>query len=56
LAQRYQGRLAAETLMVNELYLTLLFRPITGAVPSLVSKVLASRQTASGLGDRADAL
>src|ERR1700693_4286054 len=26
LAQRYQARLAAETLMVNELYLTLLFR------------------------------
>src|ERR1700688_371257 len=44
LAQRYQGRLAAETLMVNELYLTLLFRPITGAAPSLVSKVLARRQ------------
>src|SRR5580692_2681028 len=31
LAQRYQGRLAAETLMVNELYLTLLSRPVTGA-------------------------
>src|SRR6266404_984326 len=45
LAQRYQGRLVAETLMVNDLYLTLLFRPVTGAAPSLVSKVLASRQT-----------
>ncbi len=56
LAQRYQGRLAAETLMVNELYLSLLFRPITGAAPSLVSKVLASRQTSSGQRDRADAL
>jgi type IV secretion system protein VirB4 len=56
LAQRYQGRLAAETLMVNELYLTILFRPVTGAAPSLVSKFLASRRTASGQRERADAL
>src|SRR6185437_15975819 len=56
LAQRYQGRLVAETLMVNEIYLTLIFRPVTGAAPSLVSKILASRRTRSGQRERADAL
>src|SRR5580658_928364 len=56
LAQRYQGRLAAETLMANDLYLTLLFRPITGAAPSFVSKILASRRTTNGQRERADAL
>ena len=29
LARRYLERLAGETLMINELYLTLLFRPVT---------------------------
>src|ERR1700735_1091068 len=38
LAARYQARLAGETLMVNEIYLTVLFRPVTGAAPTLVSR------------------
>ena len=38
LAGRYQRRLANETLMVNELYLSVVFRPITGAAPSLASQ------------------
>jgi len=29
LARRYLERLAGETLMINELYLTLFFRPVT---------------------------
>lgn len=55
LARRYGERLANETLMVNELYLTVLFRPVTGAAPSLVSKYLR-RRAASGVRETADAL
>src|SRR5258707_1811556 len=40
LAERYRQRLSAETFMVNELYLTLVYRPVTGAAPTLVSKFL----------------
>src|SRR5580704_8314711 len=40
LAKRYRDRLSGETLMVNELFLTLLYRPVTGAAPTLVSKFL----------------
>jgi type IV secretion system protein VirB4 len=47
LARRYQERLTTETLMVNELYLTVLYRPVTGAAPSLVSRFLSSRKTVS---------
>lgn len=47
LVHRYQERLATETLMVNELYLTLVYRPVTGAAPSLVSRLLHNRKRAS---------
>ena len=40
LATRYASRLAGETLMVNELYLALLFRPAAGLAAGLVSTVL----------------
>ena len=56
LARRYQERLAAETLMVNELYLSILFRPVTGAAPGLVSRFLSRRRAVSGQRERADAL
>ena len=56
LTRRYQARLATETLMVNELYLTILFRPVTGAAPSLVSRLLSRGRTVSGQRERADAL
>jgi type IV secretion system protein VirB4 len=56
LASRYQGRLATETLMVNELYLTVLFRPITGAAPTLVSRFLSKRESPSAHAERANAL
>ena len=42
--------------MVNDLYLTLLFRPVTGAAPSLVSRFLASRKGVSSVREREDAL
>jgi type IV secretion system protein VirB4 len=56
LARRYQARLASETLMVNELYLTVLFRPITGAAPSLASRLLTRRAAVSGRTERVNAL
>src|SRR5882757_1403600 len=56
LAEKYRQRLSAETLMVNELYLTLVYRPVTGAAPTLVSKFLSQRQTGSSSAERADAL
>jgi type IV secretion system protein VirB4 len=56
LAQRYRERLSAETLMVNELYLTLLYRPVTGAAPALVSRFLSRERPGEGAAERADAL
>src|SRR5437016_3548359 len=47
---------ASETLMVNELYLTLLFRPVTGVAPSLVSRVLSRHQAMRGPQERTSAL
>jgi type IV secretion system protein VirB4 len=41
LAARYADRLAGETLMVNELYLAVLFRPTAGLAAGLVSGVLS---------------
>jgi len=56
LAQRYQSRLANETLMVNELYLSVVFRPITGAAPSLASRLLSRSQTSAAAADLADSI
>ena len=49
LAARYATRLAGETLMVNELYIALLFRPAAGLAAGLVSRALSR----SGRRDRA---
>ncbi|MGH8325121.1 MAG: hypothetical protein ACRETD_15220, partial [Steroidobacteraceae bacterium] len=51
--RRYQGRLSAETLMINEIYLTMLFRPITGAAPTPVSRLLSKRAVTSVCTERA---
>ncbi len=56
LAQRYQERLSGETLMVNELYLTLLYRPITGAAPTLLSRFMSKERAGQSGADGADAL
>ena len=56
LARRYQARLASQTLMVNEIYLTVLLRPITGAAPTLVSRLLSKREAASARAERGNAL
>ena len=41
---RYRSRLANETLMVNELYLALVYRPVAGAATGLASKLLVRTQ------------
>jgi len=40
LAAKYRAKLATETLMVNELYLSVVYRPVTGAAPGILAKVL----------------
>ena len=56
LASRYQQRLAGETLMVNEIYLSVVYRPVTGAAPSLLAKALSRSPRSSAQEDLADAL
>jgi type IV secretion system protein VirB4 len=56
LAQRYQERLSGETLMVNELYLTLLYRPVTGAAPTLLSRFMSKERAGQKGAEVADAL
>lgn len=55
LSQKYRERLASETLMVNEIYLSLVYRPVTGATTGAAAKLLS--RTASGTSaDLADAI
>jgi type IV secretion system protein VirB4 len=44
LHSRYQNRLANEILMTNEVYLALVYRPLSGAATSFASRVLARTQ------------
>lgn len=46
LARKYRERLAGETLMVNELYLSVAYRPVTGATTGAAAKLLS--RTARG--------
>lgn len=56
LHERYRGRLAGEILMVNELYLAVLYRPAAGRTAGLVSSLI-SRVKPLTLGlETADAL
>lgn len=41
LARKYSERLAGETLMVNELYLSIVYRPVAGAGSGAASKLLS---------------
>lgn len=51
LARKYRERLAGETLMVNELYLSLVYRPVsdvaTGATSKLLSRAARGRENAA---------
>src|SRR5277367_6671022 len=41
---KYRNRLANETLMINEVYLAVVYRPTSGAATGLASKILARAQ------------
>lgn len=56
LAGRYQARLSTETLMVNELYLSVAYRPIAGAAPNLVARLLSAKAGEHRLAEHTDAL
>jgi type IV secretion system protein VirB4 len=53
LAHHYQRRLSSETLMVNELYLSVVYRPVTGAAPTLAARLLQRTRESA---DRAEEL
>jgi type IV secretion system protein VirB4 len=56
LHEKYRCRLAGEILMVNELYLAVLYRPTAGRAVGLLSGALARLQPASSRLQTADAL
>jgi type IV secretion system protein VirB4 len=52
----YRERMAGERLMVNELYLSLVYRPTSGAVTGLASKLIARAQEAGTAAELQEAL
>ena len=56
LAAKYGQRLSAETLMVNDLYLSVVYRPVAGTAPSLLSRLAAKHAPQALAAERADAL
>jgi type IV secretion system protein VirB4 len=52
LAQRYHARLARETLMVNELYLSLVYRPAPDVATKALGQVLSRRAVQRGPDER----
>jgi type IV secretion system protein VirB4 len=56
LAERYQRRLVGETLMVNELYLSMIYRPVVGRAPGLTARLLSGRAGSQTAQDLAEAL
>ncbi|MEJ0098476.1 MAG: VirB4 family type IV secretion/conjugal transfer ATPase [Pseudomonadota bacterium] len=56
LSARYRSRLSSETLMVNELYLSVAYRPIVGAAPNLVARLLAKKDSQNLAAEYVDAL
>jgi len=56
LASRYRQRIAGETLMVNELYLAIVYRPTVGTATTLASKILSRTQPQGSRLELVDAL
>jgi type IV secretion system protein VirB4 len=56
LTAKYRQRLAGETLMLNELYLAVCYRPAAGLAAGLFSRVLAHTKAAPAEVELADAL
>ncbi len=56
LASKYRERLSTQTLMVNELYLSVVYRPVAGAAPGLVSRLAARHSSKGYAAELADAI
>jgi len=56
LARKYRERLAGETLMVNELYLSVVYRPVTGVTTGAAAKLLSRTARGGENADLADAI
>ena len=56
LERKYRSRLAHQTLMVNELFLSLVYRPTAGVATGLASKFLKRSQSMGAAFELADAL
>src|SRR5713226_2726053 len=41
LAAKYGAKLSTQTLMVNDLYLSVVYRPVRGAAPGVIAKLLS---------------
>jgi type IV secretion system protein VirB4 len=53
---RYRRRLSSETLMLNELYIAVLYRPVSGAATGLLARALVRAQREVRRAELADAL
>ena len=56
LTHKYQALLGREVLMVNELYLSLVYRPVAGAAPGLLSRLAAKGKPQLRAAELADAI
>ena len=56
LAQKYRERLGHELLMVNDIYLTVVYRPVVGVAPSIVARLLGHAENNVAAGADRDAL
>lgn len=56
LAAKYRERLSAETLMVNDLYLSIVYRPVAGAAPGLLSRLASRHAPQAQAAELADAI
>jgi type IV secretion system protein VirB4 len=56
LEHRYRARLSQQTLMVNELYLSLVYRPTAGVATGLASRILKRTRPASSAWELTDAI
>jgi type IV secretion system protein VirB4 len=56
LHRKYQEHLSGETLMINEVFLSLVYRPLTGVAGGLLSSALSKKQTRSMQAEISDAV
>ena len=56
LAAKYRARLATETLMVNELYLAVIYRPVATVATGVIARLLSRAQPDASRLELADAL